>query len=50
MRARITAAQRKLIEAIRARNPDEARNWMEKHIKDFKRGYELAGISLDYSV
>lgn len=49
-RARITAAQRRLIDAIRQRNADEARDWMEKHIRDFKRGYELAGISLDYSV
>jgi len=49
-RARIVAAQRHLIEAIRQRDAEEARSWMEKHIKDFKRGYELAGISLDYRV
>ncbi|MCI0435657.1 MAG: FCD domain-containing protein [Gemmatimonadetes bacterium] len=49
-RARIVAAQRHLIEAIRARNADEACSWMEKHIRDFKRGYELAGIGLDYRV
>jgi DNA-binding FadR family transcriptional regulator len=49
-RARIVAAQRHLIEAIRGRNADEARSWMEKHIRDFKRGYELAGIELDYRV
>jgi hypothetical protein len=23
---------------------------MEKHIRDFKRGYEVAGIELDYRV
>ena len=49
-RTRIIAAQRHLIDAIRARNADEARGWMEKHIRDFKRGYELAGIGLDYRV
>lgn len=49
-RARIVAAQRHLIDAIRGRNADEARSWMEKHIRDFKRGYELAGIELDYRV
>jgi DNA-binding FadR family transcriptional regulator len=49
-RARIAAAQRHLIDAIRNRNADDARTWMEKHIRDFKRGYELAGISLDYQV
>ncbi len=49
-RARIVGAQQKLIEAIRQRNAEEARSWMEKHIRDFKRGYELAGIALDYRV
>ncbi len=49
-RARIVAAQRHLIEAIRGRNSEDARSWMEKHIRDFKRGYELAGIELDYRV
>jgi GntR family transcriptional repressor for pyruvate dehydrogenase complex len=49
-RARIVTAQRHLIEAIRARNADEARIWMEKHIRDFKRGYELAGITPDERV
>lgn len=46
-RARIATAQKHLIEAIRDRNAQEARNWMEKHIRDFKRGYELAGIAPD---
>jgi DNA-binding FadR family transcriptional regulator len=49
-RTRIVAAQRHLIEAIRARNAEEAHSWMEKHIRDFKRGYELAGIDLEYRV
>lgn len=49
-RGRIVTAQRRLIDAIRERDADEARNWMEKHIRDFKRGYELAGIALDYRV
>lgn len=48
--ARIVAAQRHLIQAIRQRNAGEAHTWMEKHIRDFKRGYELAGIALDYRV
>ena len=40
-RARIQAAQGKIIEAIKLRHSEQARNWMEKHIRDFKRGYEL---------
>jgi DNA-binding FadR family transcriptional regulator len=43
-RARIGAAQCKITAAIKARRAEEARTWMEKHIRDFKRGYELAGI------
>jgi GntR family transcriptional regulator, transcriptional repressor for pyruvate dehydrogenase complex len=40
-RARIQAAQGKIIEAIKLKKSEQARNWMEKHIRDFKRGYEL---------
>jgi GntR family transcriptional repressor for pyruvate dehydrogenase complex len=40
-RARIQAAQDRIIEAIKLKKGDQARVWMEKHIRDFKRGYEL---------
>ncbi len=40
-RARIQDAQRKITAAIRLRRSDTARAWMEKHIRDFKRGHEL---------
>lgn len=46
-RARITDAQRRIITAVRDKNADEARKWMSKHVRDFKRGYEVAGISPD---
>lgn len=46
-RARITDAQRRIIVAVRDKNADEARKWMSKHVRDFKRGYEVAGISPD---
>lgn len=36
-----------VIEAIRARDPVAARDWMRRHIDDFKRGYTLAGLPLD---
>ncbi len=49
-RSRIIAAQAAITTAIKKRRRDEARTWMEKHIRDFKRGYELAGIPLQYSV
>jgi GntR family transcriptional regulator, transcriptional repressor for pyruvate dehydrogenase complex len=44
-RTRIADAQRKIIAALREKNAEEARRWMLKHVRDFKRGYEVAGIS-----
>ncbi|MBL8266501.1 FadR/GntR family transcriptional regulator [Steroidobacter sp.] len=46
-RTRITDAQKRIIVAVRDKNADEARKWMSKHVRDFKRGYEVAGISPD---
>ena len=40
-RARIQAAQDRIIEAIKLKKSEQARVWMEKHIRDLKRGYEL---------
>ncbi len=40
-RARIAEAQHRITSAIRLRRSELARTWMEKHIRDFKRGYEL---------
>ena len=45
-RARIATAQRRLVEALEAREPELAHQWMARHIRDFRRGYELAGIDL----
>jgi len=49
-RSRIAVAQQKLIAALQAKDADEARKWMAKHVRDFKRGYEVAGISPDAAV
>ncbi|HEY6645170.1 FadR/GntR family transcriptional regulator [Povalibacter sp.] len=43
-RSRIIAAQQKIISALQNRDADEARKWMSKHVRDFRRGYEVAGI------
>lgn len=40
-RSRIQAAQDRIIEAIKLKKSEQARLWMEKHIRDFKRGYDL---------
>ena len=45
-RSRIVTAHRHLLEALRARDEATAETWMARHIRDFKRGYELAGIDL----
>jgi GntR family transcriptional regulator, transcriptional repressor for pyruvate dehydrogenase complex len=41
-RARIHEAQSRITRAIKQRRSEVARSWMEKHIRDFKRGYEIA--------
>jgi GntR family transcriptional repressor for pyruvate dehydrogenase complex len=46
-RSRIVDAQKRIIAAVREKNAEEARRWMSKHVRDFKRGYEVAGISPD---
>jgi GntR family transcriptional repressor for pyruvate dehydrogenase complex len=46
-RQRIADAQRRIIAAVKDKNADEARKWMSKHVRDYQRGYELAGISPD---
>jgi len=46
-RTRIATAQRRLVEAIEARDDDSAHDWMARHIRDFRKGYELAGIALE---
>jgi GntR family transcriptional repressor for pyruvate dehydrogenase complex len=40
-RARIQDAQARIADAVKLRRSDQARAWMEKHIRDFKRGHEL---------
>jgi DNA-binding FadR family transcriptional regulator len=46
-RSRILVAQRCIVEALRKGNAAEAESWMTRHVQDFRRGYEIAGISLD---
>ncbi len=45
-RARIATAHRRLLEALEAGDERAAHDWMARHIRDFRRGYELAGIDL----
>jgi DNA-binding FadR family transcriptional regulator len=45
-RARIATAERRISEAIRSRDVEAARTWMTRHIRDYSKGYEIAGIDL----
>jgi len=49
-RARIATAQRRILAAIREKDSNQARDWMAKHIRDFRRGFEIAGIALERRV
>ncbi len=49
-RARIATAHRRLLEALEARDEDGAQDWMARHIRDFRKGYEIAGIDLSLRV
>lgn len=44
---RLLLAHRRIYDAIRRRNEREARDWMDRHIADFKRGCELADLDFD---
>jgi GntR family transcriptional regulator, transcriptional repressor for pyruvate dehydrogenase complex len=47
---RIAAAQRRLGTAIRERDSAQAQEWMAKHIRDFRRGFEVARIDFEKRV
>jgi DNA-binding FadR family transcriptional regulator len=49
-RSRIATAQKRIAEALQARDVDGARSWMTKHIRDFRKGYEIAKIDLELRV
>lgn len=49
-RSRIATAQKRIVEALQVRDADGARTWMAKHIRDFRKGYEIADIDLDLRV
>jgi GntR family transcriptional regulator, transcriptional repressor for pyruvate dehydrogenase complex len=45
-RSRIVTAQEHLVRALEAGDGSAAQTWMARHIRDFRKGYELAGIDL----
>lgn len=49
-RARIADAQKKVLTALRDQDAKAAEDWMAKHIRDFRRGFEIAKIRLEERV
>ena len=49
-RLRIATAQKRIVQALEARDAEGASTWMAKHIRDFRKGYEIAGIDLELCV
>lgn len=49
-RSRIAAAQRRIVEAVERGDATAAREWCEKHIRDYRRGFEIAAIDLTQSI
>ena len=47
---RLLEAHTKVFEALRGGNVEVARDWMARHIRDFRRGCELAGLDFDEPV
>jgi GntR family transcriptional repressor for pyruvate dehydrogenase complex len=45
-RARIVTAEKRIADAIQARDAEAARTWMTRHVRDYSKGYEIAGIDL----
>lgn len=45
-RGRIESAQGQIVAAVDARDAETAAAWMARHARDFRRGYEVAGIPL----
>jgi GntR family transcriptional repressor for pyruvate dehydrogenase complex len=45
-RSRIAAAQRRILEAVVRGDAAAAREWCGKHVRDYRRGFEVAGIDL----
>lgn len=44
---RLLAAHREIVDALKRRDLDGVRLWMSRHMADFRRGYEAAGLDID---
>jgi DNA-binding FadR family transcriptional regulator len=49
-RGRIESAQKHIVDAVAAQDAEASATWMTRHVRDFRRGYEVAGIPLSTEV
>ena len=49
-RSRIAVAQRLILSAVESGDAVAARSWCDKHIRDYRRGFEIAGIDLSLPI
>ena len=49
-RSRIAVAQRRILSAVESGDAAAARSWCDKHIRDYRRGFEVAGIDLSLPI
>lgn len=47
---RLLVAHKAIFDALKSKSPAEASNWMTKHIRDFRRGYEAAGLDMHAAI
>jgi GntR family transcriptional regulator, transcriptional repressor for pyruvate dehydrogenase complex len=47
---RLLQAHRNVVAGLEARDADQAREWMRKHLVDFRRGYARAGLDMNGAV
>lgn len=47
---RLLVAHDAILKALKGRDPESAKAWMYRHVVDFKRGYEAAGLDIDKAV
>ena len=49
-RSRIAVAQRRILSAVESGDAAAARSWGDKHIRDYRRGFEIAGMDLSLPI
>jgi GntR family transcriptional repressor for pyruvate dehydrogenase complex len=47
---RLVVAHHHILAALEAHDPNGAREWMQRHVADFRRGYERAGLDITMPV